>query len=95
MTIENYFTENQVIDSVDSMNHNNVMGVSASSANITSNLVAGPNIEFGRKCLSFTPHHIQCLCEALQQKGDVEKLEKFLCNLPTDEMLRPNDSILR
>lgn len=84
-----------MIDSGDGMGLNNVMGISTSNANATSNLVSGTGIEFGRKYLSFSPDHIQCLCEALQQKGDVEKLASFLWNLPTNEMFRSNESILR
>lgn len=48
-----------------------------------------------RKPLDFTPDHIQCLCEALQQKGDIEKLAMLLCNLPRNELVRANESILR
>lgn len=35
------------------------------------------------------------MCEALQQKGDIEKLATLLYNLPKNELIRPNDSILR
>ena len=38
---------------------------------------------------------IQCMCEALQQKGDVEKLATFLWSLPPNELLSNNDTILR
>lgn len=56
-----------------------------------------PNINFevGRKCFSFSPDQVQCMCEALQQKGDVEKLATFLWSLPTNELLRTNESVLR
>lgn len=49
----------------------------------------------GRKTYDFSPDHIQCMCEALQQKGDIEKLATLLYNLPKSELIRPNDSILR
>lgn len=51
--------------------------------------------EIGRKCMSFSPEQVQCMCEALQQKGDVEKLATFLWNLPPSELLRNNESVLR
>lgn len=38
---------------------------------------------------------VQCLCEALQQKGDVEKLATFLWSLPTSDLFRTNESVLR
>lgn len=53
------------------------------------------NPEISRKCLSFSANQVQCLCEALQQKGDVEKLATFLWSLPPSELLRTNESVLR
>lgn len=53
------------------------------------------NAEMGRKFYDFSSDHIQCMCEALQQKGDIEKLATLLFNLPKSELIRPNDSILR
>lgn len=53
------------------------------------------NTEMGRKPFDFSPDHIQCMCEALQQKGDIDKLATLLYNLPKSELVRPNDSILR
>ncbi|XP_031641211.1 protein sine oculis [Contarinia nasturtii] len=53
------------------------------------------NSEMGRKTFDFSPDHIVCLCEALQQKGDIDKLAQLLYNLPKSELVRPNDSILR
>lgn len=43
----------------------------------------------------YSPEHIQCLCEALQQRGDIEKLASFLRSLPEFELLRSNESVLR
>lgn len=53
------------------------------------------NSDMGRKQLDFSSDHIQCLCEALQQKGDIEKLATLLFHLPKSELVRANDSILR
>lgn len=53
------------------------------------------NSEMGRKHLDFSSDHVQCLCEALQQKGDIEKLATLLYNLPKSELVRANDSVLR
>lgn len=35
------------------------------------------------------------MCEALYQRGDVERLATFLWSLPPSELLRGNESILR
>lgn len=53
------------------------------------------NMDLGRKQLDFSPDHVQCLCEALQQKGDVEKLATLLWSLPSSDFIRSNESILR
>lgn len=53
------------------------------------------NSELDRKPYDFSTEQIQCLCEALQQKGDIEKLAMLLYNLPRSELVRPNESILR
>lgn len=45
--------------------------------------------------MAFSPEQVQCMCEALQQRGDVEKLATFLWNLPPSELLRNNESVLR
>ncbi|XP_055532929.1 homeobox protein six1b [Wyeomyia smithii] len=53
------------------------------------------NNEVERKFLSFSPDQIQCMCEALQQQGDIEKLASFLQNIPQNEMIANNESLLR
>lgn len=48
-----------------------------------------------RRCLNFNSEQVQCLCEALQQKGDIDKLAAFLWSLPPSELLRGNETVLR
>lgn len=48
-----------------------------------------------RKCINFNSEQVQCVCEALQQKGDIEKLAAFLWSLPPSELLRGHETILR
>ncbi|OCT68498.1 hypothetical protein XELAEV_18039800mg [Xenopus laevis] len=45
--------------------------------------------------LAFSPEHVACVCEALQQGGDLDRLARFLCSLPHSELLRGNESILK
>ncbi|KAF9409815.1 hypothetical protein HW555_010920 [Spodoptera exigua] len=45
--------------------------------------------------LNFNSEQVQCVCEALQQKGDIEKLAVFLRSLPDSERLRAHETILR
>lgn len=45
--------------------------------------------------MPFNAEQVQCLCEALQQKGDVERLASFLWSLPAGDLFRSNESVLR
>ncbi|KAM4690951.1 homeobox protein SIX4 [Rhinophrynus dorsalis] len=45
--------------------------------------------------LAFSPEHVACVCEALQQGGDLERLARFLWSLPQSDLLRGNESILK
>ncbi|XP_053670544.1 protein sine oculis [Anopheles nili] len=51
--------------------------------------------ELERKCFSFSPDQIQCMCEALQQEGDLEKLATFLWSLSPSDLISGNESLLR
>lgn len=48
-----------------------------------------------KKTLSFSPDQIECICEALQQSNDYEKLNKFLESLPTTDRLCNNEIVLK
>ncbi|XP_022654202.1 homeobox protein SIX1-like isoform X2 [Varroa jacobsoni] len=43
----------------------------------------------------FTQEQVACVCEVLQQSGDVERLARFLWSLPTCESLQKNESVLK
>ncbi|KAH8305597.1 homeobox protein SIX6 [Drosophila kikkawai] len=68
---------------------------------LISNLTAAHNMSavgsfpIDAKMLQFSTDQIQCMCEALQQKGDIEKLTTFLCSLPPSEFFKTNESVLR
>ncbi|XP_034837581.1 homeobox protein SIX6-like [Maniola hyperantus] len=48
-----------------------------------------------RRFLNFNSEQVLCVCEALLQKGDIEKLTAFLWRLPETELLRGNETLLR
>ncbi|XP_017121438.1 homeobox protein SIX6 [Drosophila elegans] len=66
-------------------------------SNLTSahNMSAVGSFPIDAKMLQFSTDQIQCMCEALQQKGDIEKLTTFLCSLPPSEFFKTNESVLR
>lgn len=45
--------------------------------------------------LAFSPEQVACVCEALQQGGNVERLARFLWSLPQSDLLHGNESILK
>lgn len=47
------------------------------------------------KNLTFSPEQVACVCEALQQKGDIERLARFLWSLPPSELLRGSEAVLK
>ncbi|XP_062857418.1 homeobox protein SIX4b isoform X1 [Trichomycterus rosablanca] len=58
----------------------------------------GPNavaVECSPASLAFSPEQVACVCEALLQGGNVERLARFLWSLPQSELLRGNESILK
>lgn len=52
-------------------------------------------MEINKKIFRFSPEQVLCMCEALQQKNDIEKLTTFLWSLPTDDLMMNNESVLR
>lgn len=48
-----------------------------------------------KRSLSFSSEQVSCMCEALQQSGDVERLARFLWYLPPSELHRGQESVLR
>ncbi|EDV40123.1 uncharacterized protein Dana_GF24111 [Drosophila ananassae] len=76
-------------------------GTSSTGGHLISNLTAAHNMSavgsfpIDAKMLQFSTDQIQCMCEALQQKGDIEKLTTFLCSLPPSEFFKTNESVLR
>ncbi|XP_075699814.1 homeobox protein SIX4-like isoform X1 [Rhinoderma darwinii] len=59
---------------------------------IKSELVSGGGAPY---TLAFSPEHVACVCEALQQGGDLDRLARFLWSLPQSDLLRGNESILK
>ncbi|XP_053330984.1 homeobox protein SIX4 [Spea bombifrons] len=45
--------------------------------------------------LTFSPEHVACVCEALQQGGDLDRLARFLWSLPQGDLLRGSESVLK
>lgn len=48
-----------------------------------------------RKTVAFSQEQIACICLALQQAGNLERLARFLLFLSPEELLRGNEAVLR
>uniref|UniRef100_A0A8D0ELY3 SIX homeobox 4 n=1 Tax=Strix occidentalis caurina TaxID=311401 RepID=A0A8D0ELY3_STROC len=48
-----------------------------------------------RTPLAFSPDHVACVCEALQQGGNLDRLARFLWSLPPSDLLRGNESLMK
>nr|KAG5714437.1 hypothetical protein BaRGS_006883 [Batillaria attramentaria] len=68
--------------------NNNNNGSQTSNSPNSSELLSGKN-------LTFSPEQVACVCEALQQKGDIERLARFLWSLPPSELLRGSEAVLK
>ncbi|KAJ8922454.1 hypothetical protein NQ315_004401 [Exocentrus adspersus] len=74
---------------------NNSGGSSVEKKDTSDGILLNTVDGYGKKPVSFSPDQVQCMCEALQQRGDIERLATFLWSLPPSELLRGNESILR
>lgn len=43
----------------------------------------------------FTQEQVACVCEVLQQSGNIDRLGRFLWSLPACELLQKNESVLK
>lgn len=71
-----------------------------SESSATSSAVAGGSVTVSdflqtKRSLSFSSEQVSCMCEALQQSGDVDRLAQFLWYLPPSELLRGQETVLR
>ncbi|CAL1529679.1 unnamed protein product [Lymnaea stagnalis] len=57
-------------------------------------LSAGTDLLTGKN-LAFSPEQVACVCEALQQKNDIDRLARFLWSLPPSELLRGSEAVLK
>ncbi|XP_058149306.1 homeobox protein SIX4 isoform X2 [Dasypus novemcinctus] len=56
---------------------------------------AAPAAAAAQTPLAFSPDHVACVCEALQQGGNLDRLARFLWSLPQSDLLRGNESLLK
>ncbi|XP_055626166.1 homeobox protein six1b [Toxorhynchites rutilus septentrionalis] len=80
---------------VEELQSTNARDTANSTAFLPNAQLQTSNNDVERKFLCFSPEQIQCMCEALQQQGDIEKLASFLWSIPQNEVIGNNESLLR
>ena len=65
-----------------------------SCANATTTTIADIS-DRGVNALLFSAQQIICVCEALLQTGNMERLARFLWTLPSEESIQSNETVLR
>ncbi|XP_004624869.1 homeobox protein SIX4 isoform X2 [Octodon degus] len=70
-------------------------GTAAEPVRLHSELLGGHRAAAARTPLAFSPDHVACVCEALQQGGNLDRLARFLWSLPQSDLLRGNESLLK
>lgn len=68
----------------------------------SANVISSPNTSTSTSSISpilpsfgFTQEQVACVCEVLQQSGNIERLGRFLWSLPACEKLHKNESVLK
>lgn len=69
------------------LNGGSALGTGASSSSAAA---AAALPSFG-----FTQEQVACVCEVLQQSGNIERLARFLWSLPACDQLHKNESVLK
>lgn len=86
--LENNFTE------IDSNNDaENLLGNQKVAAH--SLRMKGEESDESMPSFGFTQEQVACVCEVLQQAGNVERLGRFLWSLPQCEKIQLNESVLK
>lgn len=71
-------------------NNNNSSSIGGTSSSSLSSTGNGGLPSFG-----FTQEQVACVCEVLQQSGNIERLARFLWSLPACDQLHKNESVLK
>ncbi|XP_053115408.1 homeobox protein SIX4-like [Hemicordylus capensis] len=75
--------------------HAAAAAAAASPSPLPSSCSSSPPSSSPQTLLAFSPDHVACVCEALQQGGHLDRLARFLWSLPQSDLLRGNESLLK
>ena len=69
------------------------VGTNGTSSTVPSSGMTGGG--GGLPSFGFTQEQVACVCEVLQQSGNIERLARFLWSLPACDQLHKNESVLK
>lgn len=76
-------------------NNCNEINLSAQLLGTQKNVMKGEESDESMPSFGFTQEQVACVCEVLQQAGNVERLGRFLWSLPQCEKIQLNESVLK
>lgn len=97
-TSNNNNNNNNTGSSLDILNQNGSTGGGSGLIGSGTNGSGGNSSSGGRESLpsfGFTQEQVACVCEVLQQAGNIERLGRFLWSLPQCDKLQLNESVLK
>lgn len=87
----NHLENNSNANNILLANHNTVDNNNCSRNSI----MKGEESDESIPSFGFTQEQVACVCEVLQQAGNIERLGRFLWSLPQCEKIQLNESVLK
>lgn len=77
------------------LNNNNEILLGNQKSVVQNLTMKGEESDESMPSFGFTQEQVACVCEVLQQAGNVERLGRFLWSLPQCEKIQLNESVLK
>lgn len=81
--------------SLDKFTRREAHSVVTTTTKNSSDVMKGDENDESMPSFGFTQEQVACVCEVLQQAGNVERLSRFLWSLPQCEKIQMNESVLK
>lgn len=75
--------------------NNNEISLGNQKSAVQNLTMKGEESDESMPSFGFTQEQVACVCEVLQQAGNVERLGRFLWSLPQCEKIQLNESVLK
>ncbi|CRL01951.1 CLUMA_CG015164, isoform A [Clunio marinus] len=89
----NYLENN--CDEINAKKNNSGNLLDSQKISVQNQVMKGEESDESMPSFGFTQEQVACVCEVLQQAGNVERLGRFLWSLPQCEKIQLNESVLK